>query len=53
MKEFALNNLMKMAESSPNGLKTPWGKEKLMETKGEIACYAQFLLFEQYFQKTY
>ena len=33
-----------MAESYPNGLKTPWEKEKLLVTK-------QFLLFPQCFQK--
>ena len=33
-----------MAESYPTGLKTPW-------EKGEIACYEQFLLFPQCFQK--
>ena len=37
-------NLMKMAESSPIGWKTLW-------EKGEIACYEQFLLFSQCFQK--
>ena len=33
-----------MAESYPNGYKTLWEKEK-------IACYEQFLLFPQCFQK--
>ena len=36
---------MKMAQISPNGLKTLW-------EKGEIARYEQFLLFPQWFQKT-
>ena len=35
---------MKMAESYPNGKKNTVGK-------GEIACYKQFLLFPQCFQK--
>ena len=34
-----------MAESSTNGQKT-------LREKGEIACYKQFLLFPQCFQKT-
>ena len=34
-----------MAESSPKGYKTLWGK-------GEIARYEQFLLFPLCFQKT-
>ena len=38
-------NLMKMADSSPKGLKNTVGK-------GEIACYEQFLLFSKCFQKT-
>ena len=36
---------MKMPKSFPKGLKTLWGKEK-------FACYEQFLLFPQCFQKT-
>ena len=41
---MAISNLMKMAESSPNGWETLG--------KGEIALYEQFLLFPQCFQRT-
>ena len=40
----------KLAERILNGLKTLWEKGK--RGKGEIACYEQFLLFQQCFQKT-
>ena len=41
----SISSLMKMAEISMNGLENTVGKE-------EIACYEQFLLFPQCFQKT-
>ena len=42
---------VKMAESSENGRKLSKQVENTVG-KGEIACYKQFLLFPQCFQKT-
>ena len=43
---------MKMAESCPNKWKTLSKQIENALGKGEIACYEQFVLFPQYFQKT-
>ena len=43
---MTISDLMKMEESSPNGLKTLLEKEK-------FAHYEQFLIFQQCFQKYY
>ena len=43
---MTISNLMKLAESSQKRVENTVGK-------GEIACYEQFLLFPQCFQKTY
>ena len=47
MKEFVEDNFKfdENGKNSSNGKKTHLGN-------GEIVCYEQFLLFQQYFQKT-
>ena len=46
---MAVLDLMKMAESSPN--RFVFDRVENTVEKGEIACYEQFLLFPQCFQK--
>ena len=48
MKDFADDNL----KSDENGRKFSKRVENIVG-KGEIACYEQFLLFSQCFQKTF